>query len=318
MGETFSGVDFELGLEVVEELRALVPEGATLAQLALRWILELRRRLDDHPRRQDARAGARERGGRRPAAAPSRDDAGDRRALPAADRASSPPTLVRSERHRCATGNSVRPVSRSRPSATAPGGSAGRCGSAPTTTSRCARCATRSSSASTSSTPRTATATATARSSSARSCASSAETVYVATKIPPKNRRWPAPAGVRAEDAFPADWIVKCTEESLAAARRRDDRRAAVPRLVGRVGRPRRLARRRRAAEARRQDPLLRRLDQRPPACERGQAGRVGPRRHRPGDLQHLRPEPRGRAVPGGRGGRRGRDRARPVRRGRR
>jgi aryl-alcohol dehydrogenase-like predicted oxidoreductase len=39
MGETFSGVDFELGLEVVEELRALVPEGATLAQLALRWIL---------------------------------------------------------------------------------------------------------------------------------------------------------------------------------------------------------------------------------------------------------------------------------------
>ena len=43
----------------------------------------------------------------------------------------------------------------------------------------------------------------------------SAETVYVATKIPPKNRRWPAPAGVRAEDAFPADWIVKCTDESL-------------------------------------------------------------------------------------------------------
>ena len=38
-GETFSGVDFELGLEVVEELRKLVPEGATLAQLALRWIL---------------------------------------------------------------------------------------------------------------------------------------------------------------------------------------------------------------------------------------------------------------------------------------
>jgi aryl-alcohol dehydrogenase-like predicted oxidoreductase len=39
VGETFSGVDFELGLEVVDELRALVPEGATLAQLALRWIL---------------------------------------------------------------------------------------------------------------------------------------------------------------------------------------------------------------------------------------------------------------------------------------
>lgn len=39
VGETFSGVDYELGLEVVEELRALVPDGATLAQLALRWIL---------------------------------------------------------------------------------------------------------------------------------------------------------------------------------------------------------------------------------------------------------------------------------------
>ncbi len=39
MGETFSGVDFETGLAAVEELRPLVPEGATLAQLALRWIL---------------------------------------------------------------------------------------------------------------------------------------------------------------------------------------------------------------------------------------------------------------------------------------
>jgi aryl-alcohol dehydrogenase-like predicted oxidoreductase len=39
VGETFAGVDFERGLEVVEELRVLVPEGATLAQLALRWIL---------------------------------------------------------------------------------------------------------------------------------------------------------------------------------------------------------------------------------------------------------------------------------------
>ena len=40
VGETFSGVDFEAGLEAVEELRPLVPEGATLAQFALRWILD--------------------------------------------------------------------------------------------------------------------------------------------------------------------------------------------------------------------------------------------------------------------------------------
>ncbi len=39
MGETFSGVDFSTGLEAVEELRPLVPPGATMAQFALRWIL---------------------------------------------------------------------------------------------------------------------------------------------------------------------------------------------------------------------------------------------------------------------------------------
>ncbi len=38
-GETFSGVDFETGLKAVEELRSLVPPEATMAQLALRWIL---------------------------------------------------------------------------------------------------------------------------------------------------------------------------------------------------------------------------------------------------------------------------------------
>ncbi|MFO7177552.1 MAG: aldo/keto reductase [Pseudomonadota bacterium] len=38
-GETFSGIPYELGLELVEELRPLVPQGYTLAQLALAWIL---------------------------------------------------------------------------------------------------------------------------------------------------------------------------------------------------------------------------------------------------------------------------------------
>src|SRR6266581_512593 len=38
-GETFSGVDYETGLRAVEELRTLVPQGASMAQLALRWIL---------------------------------------------------------------------------------------------------------------------------------------------------------------------------------------------------------------------------------------------------------------------------------------
>jgi aryl-alcohol dehydrogenase-like predicted oxidoreductase len=38
-GETFSGVDYDTGLEVVDELRRLVPAGVTLAQWAMRWIL---------------------------------------------------------------------------------------------------------------------------------------------------------------------------------------------------------------------------------------------------------------------------------------
>lgn len=37
-GETFSGFDFETGLSVVEELRALVPPHMSLPQFALRWI----------------------------------------------------------------------------------------------------------------------------------------------------------------------------------------------------------------------------------------------------------------------------------------
>ncbi len=39
MGETFSGLDYDLSLQAVEEIRALLPAGATMAQFALRWIL---------------------------------------------------------------------------------------------------------------------------------------------------------------------------------------------------------------------------------------------------------------------------------------
>lgn len=38
-GETFSGVPYDVALQAVEELRPLVPQGATMAQMALRWIL---------------------------------------------------------------------------------------------------------------------------------------------------------------------------------------------------------------------------------------------------------------------------------------
>ena len=42
VGETFAGLTFEKGLELVETLRPLVPPGYTMAEFALRWIL-------DHP-----------------------------------------------------------------------------------------------------------------------------------------------------------------------------------------------------------------------------------------------------------------------------
>ncbi len=38
-GETFAGVDYATGLQVADALRDLVPQGATMAQMALRWIL---------------------------------------------------------------------------------------------------------------------------------------------------------------------------------------------------------------------------------------------------------------------------------------
>jgi aryl-alcohol dehydrogenase-like predicted oxidoreductase len=41
------------------------------------------------------------------------------------------------------------------------------------------------------------------------------ETIYVATKIPPKNGKWPAQPGVPVAQTFPAEHIIACTEESL-------------------------------------------------------------------------------------------------------
>jgi aryl-alcohol dehydrogenase-like predicted oxidoreductase len=40
VGETFSGVDFGTGLEAVRRLLPLVPQGATMAQFALRWVID--------------------------------------------------------------------------------------------------------------------------------------------------------------------------------------------------------------------------------------------------------------------------------------
>lgn len=39
VGETFAGVPFEVGLQAVEDVRKLVPQGASMAAFALKWIL---------------------------------------------------------------------------------------------------------------------------------------------------------------------------------------------------------------------------------------------------------------------------------------
>ncbi len=40
--------------------------------------------------------------------------------------------------------------------------------------------------------------------------------LYIATKIPPKNRIWPSQRGFKLEDVFPADYIREMTEKSLS------------------------------------------------------------------------------------------------------
>jgi aryl-alcohol dehydrogenase-like predicted oxidoreductase len=40
VGETFSGIPFDTALNLVEDLKPLVPNGMTMAQMAMRWILD--------------------------------------------------------------------------------------------------------------------------------------------------------------------------------------------------------------------------------------------------------------------------------------
>jgi aryl-alcohol dehydrogenase-like predicted oxidoreductase len=40
VGETFSGVDFDTGVDAAREFAALIPSGASPAQAALRWVIQ--------------------------------------------------------------------------------------------------------------------------------------------------------------------------------------------------------------------------------------------------------------------------------------
>ena len=41
------------------------------------------------------------------------------------------------------------------------------------------------------------------------------EAIQVATKVPPKNRIWPAPSGLHPDEVFPGDYVRGCTDRSL-------------------------------------------------------------------------------------------------------
>ena len=102
----------------------------------------------------------------------------------------------RSDRHACVIERSAGPAGRLRKSATACG--AWPAGPAATTSSRSPRSIGPSISAATSSTRPGPTATATASGCSAQTLnRHPGKRLYVATKIPPKNRKWPAQPGVR-------------------------------------------------------------------------------------------------------------------------
>ena len=57
VGETFSGVDYDVGLAAVEEIRQLLPAGVSMSQFALRWILMFDAVIVRHSWRQAGGAG---------------------------------------------------------------------------------------------------------------------------------------------------------------------------------------------------------------------------------------------------------------------
>ena len=140
--------------------------------------------------------------------------------------------------------------------------------------------------------------------------------LYTATKIPPKNLKWPSRREFSLDEVFPPGHIEEYVERSLAGAGL--DHFDLVQFHVwedawaedGRLDRNHGVAARARAAVGRRHQhqPLG--------AVERAQHGGKRPRRCGAGDLQHLRSEPRRRAPAHVLGHGRGGDRPRTLRRG--
>ena len=140
--------------------------------------------------------------------------------------------------------------------------------------------------------------------------------LYTATKMPPKNFKWPSGREFTLDDCFPPDHIEQYVHSSLKNAGLEsfdlmqfhtwedswveDDRWAKKLDELKQPG----------------PDPRHRHQPQPLGAVERRADRAQRADRRGAGDLQHLRPEPGGRALPGLPGARRRGDRPRAVRRG--
>ena len=140
--------------------------------------------------------------------------------------------------------------------------------------------------------------------------ASRRERLYIATKVPAKNMKWPGSADVPASDTFPYRAHHRVHAEEPREPRHRQRGPSAAARVERRVGRRRRMAARGRRAEAPEADPRLRHQREPLAAGQRAEGARHRPRGQRAGGLQHLRPEPGGPALPRLPRARRGRHRA--------
>ena len=97
-GETFSGVDFDTGLQAVDALRPLVPPGAEHGAVCPALDPDVRRRHLRHPRRQAPIAGGGKHRRRRPAADRRADDGRHSANLPATHPPTCTPLLVKGTR----------------------------------------------------------------------------------------------------------------------------------------------------------------------------------------------------------------------------
>src|SRR5450759_2586944 len=114
--------------------------------------------------------------------------------------------------------------------------------------------------------------------------------IYVATKVPPKNRVWPGETWNADRRSLPVRLPHRQRRRESAQSQTGDHRPAATARLDRRVGGARRVAPRFRRPQALGQSAKRRRLRHRARSRFRARHHAHRADRRRPGDLQHLRP----------------------------